>query len=302
MSRPTLAPVTPGWRRRTAAVSASLLAVVLLAAGCSGGDGDGRPAARPAPALGAELVQLRRDEALGRVEIGVTNRSKGPVVVQTVELRIAGYSGGGVQPKDEPLPAGQQVNLPTPYGEVQCPASGEVQVGQPVAVVQVRRQSDPTSYTVTLPMSDPRDLATGIARSTCLTQRLTREVRLTFGPWRRSGSGAATVLHGTLQARLTVKDPFDVTQLAGPVPFDFLPADPGAQPLAHLTPARPRASVPVLVRQSRCDAHAIGEVKKPYEFLVWLGPPGGEQTAVIPQITDTDKAALEAVCHLGWHG
>jgi hypothetical protein len=284
------------WAQR----AATACALVLLVTGCGGSDPAPRPSPRAAPELSAEIVQLRRDEALERVEVGITNHARVPVVIQTIDLRVPGYSGGGPQAKDEPLPPSQAVNLPTPYGEVTCPDSGAVQVGEPTVVVQVRRASDPTSYPVELTPTDPRDLVHGNATSTCLTQRLTSQVSLSFGPWRRSGSGDDTVLHGTLHARLLADTPFDVTQVAGTVIFDLLPRDPSASPLAHLTPAARRADIPVLLRQSRCDGHARGEVKKPYAFLVWMGPPGDEQRAVNPPVADRDAAAFEAVCHLGW--
>lgn len=293
--------VVPGRRAATwAGRAAAGCALVLLVTGCGGSDPAPQPPPRSAPELSVEIVQLRRDEVLQRVEIAVTNHAKAPVEIQTIDLRVPGYTGGGPQAKNEPLPPGQVVNLPTPYGEVTCPDSGEVEVGEPTVVVQVRRQSDPRSYTVELTPTDPRDLVHGIATSTCLTQRLTREVALSFGPWRRTGSGDGTVLHGTLHARLKSETPLDLTQLAGSVIFDLLPGDRSASPLAHLTPAEPRADVPVLVRQARCDGHARGEIKKPYAFLVWVGPSGGEQRAVNPPIADRDAAAFEAVCHLGW--
>lgn len=297
MSRPRLGPM----RRGGATGAAASLGALLLVASCAGGSD---PAPRPphsAPGLSASIVQLRRDEVLKRVEIAVTNTSRVPVVIQTIDLHVPGYSGGGRQPEDEPLPPGQVVNLPTPYGEISCPATGDVGVGEPRVVVQVRRASDPTSYTVELTPTDPRGLVLGIATSTCVAQRLTSEVAMSFGPWRRTGSGADTVLHGTLHARLRADTPLDLTQLRGTVLFDLLPGDPTAAPLAHLTPARPRAVVPVLLRQARCDAHARAEIKKPYAFLVWLGPPGGEQLAVNPPVSVADAAAFEAVCHLGWH-
>ena len=281
--------------------AASAGALLVLVTGCGASDPQPPPAPRSAPALSAEIVQLRRDEALQRVEVGITNDAKVPVEIQTIDLQVPGYTGGGPQAKNEPLPPGQVVNLPTPYGEVSCPDSGDVQVGEPVVVVQVRRASDPTSYTVRLTPTDPRRLVHGIAASTCLAKRLTSEVALSFGPWRQSGSGDDTVLHGTLHARLEADTPFDVTQLAGTVIFDLLPADASAAPLAHLTPASRTADIPVLLRQARCDGHARGEIKKPYAFLVWLGPPGGEQRAVNPPVADRDTAAFEAVCYLGWH-
>ncbi len=296
MTGPTLEVVTVARRRRTGPL---VVALVLLATGCAGG-GDPAPA-RPAPELSAELVQLRRDEVLQRVEVAVTNRARVPVRIGTVELRVAGYAGAGPQPKDEPLPPGQVVNLPTPYGEVDCPATGEVQVGEPRVVVEVRREAATRWYSVELVPADPRGLVAGIARATCRTLALSREVSLSFGPWRETGSGDDTVLHGALVARLLGDAPYDVTQLAGSVLFDLLPAEPDTQPLARLTPARRTVRVPVLLRQARCDGHARGEIKKPYAFLVWVGPPGGAQEALNPSIADADAAAFESVCNLGWH-
>ena len=155
MTGSTLVPV----RGRRAATwfgrAATGCALVLLVTGCGGSDPAPQPPPRSAPELSAEIVQLRRDEALQRVEVGITNHAKVPVEIQTIDLRVPGYSGGGPQPKNEPLPPGQAVNLPTPYGEVTCPETGAVQVGEPTVVVQVRRASDPTSYTVELTPTDP---------------------------------------------------------------------------------------------------------------------------------------------------
>jgi len=47
---------------------------------------------------------------------------------------------------------------------------------------------------------------------------------------------------------------------------------------------------------ARCDGHTIGEIKKPYEFLVWVGAPGGTPVAVTPQVDVPTKDALREVC------
>jgi hypothetical protein len=279
--------------RRPAAVGLLLALTALLAVGCAGGSGSGTAGAS-APRLAAEVVQLRRDEVLGRVEVYVSNRSAGPVTIETVDLSVPGFSGAGPQRKDEPLPAGQGVDLPTGYGEVSCPATGPVQVGVPRVVVSVHRDGE-SSQRVTL-TARGRPLLQRIASGLCLTRKLDSEVSLTFGPhWQRSGHGAATTLTGTLVARLLIDQPRDVTQLAGTVIYDLDPVRP-ADVLAHLTPAAPVAQVPVVVSLARCDGHARGEVKQPYAFLVWLARPGGPQQAVTPTVTDADKAAFRAVC------
>lgn len=274
-----------------------LLALAAPLAGCGGASGEEKS---PPPRLGAQVVQLRRDEVLGRVEIAVRNQAREQVVIDTLELQVPGYSGGGPQPKGEPLPPGQVVNLPTPYGEVRCPTAGDVSVGTPRVVLQVHTATDPTSRRVVVRPRDPQGLLHRIAAAECLTERLRHEVSLAFvGGWRATGSGADRVVHGTLRARLTVGQPRDITQLAGSVMFDLkadVPAGQVPSPLARLTPDRPEASVPVAVSLARCDGHTRGEIKKPFAFLVWLGPPGGTQLAVTPDVSDADKAAFRTVC------
>jgi hypothetical protein len=270
---------------------------VLLLTGCSGGAAAGG-AAEKAPRLGAELVQLRRDEVLKRVEIAVTNRSRQQVTIDTIELTVPGYSGGGLQRKGEPLPAGQQVNLPTPYGEVFCDHDFHPAVGRPEVSIRVHTAKDPTPRRVVLRPTDPRGLVHRIAEQTCLTRRLDSEVELSFAPhWRREGHGADTVLHGSLDVHLLADQPRDITQIAGSVIFDVIPEHP-RQPLGRVTPAHRSDTIPVFVRRSRCDGHARGETKKPYEFLVWVGPPGTDGLAMNPVVSAADQDAFDAVCPL----
>jgi hypothetical protein len=288
-----------------APLPAGPVAALLLAVSVTGCGGGSSPADHhPVPRLAATITQTREDQVAARVEVAVTNRTRQVVTVDTMELLVPGLRGGGVLPKGEPLPAGQRVNLPTPYGEVSCTADGKARVGRPHVVLRVHTDRDPTSRRVVLAAEDTDGLLARIAADVCTTRRLDSEVALSFSPrWRRSGRGADTVLHGTLQARLTGDQPLDVTQLAGTVIYDLSPdrsaaAGPGSAPLAHLTPARPRASVPVVMRQARCDGHARGEVKKPYQFFVWVGPPGTAGYAIGPAVSDADRAALRAVCPL----
>jgi len=282
--------------RRPATVGLLLVLAALLPAGCAGGSGgDSGPAGASAPRLGAAVVQLRRDEALGRVEVYVTNRSAGPVTIETVDLSVPAFSGAGPQRKDEPLPAGQGVDLPTGYGKVTCPADGPVRVGVPKVVVAVHREGESRSHRVTL-TARGRPLLQRIASALCLTKKLDSEVSLAFGPrWQRSGHGAATTLRGTLVARLLTDQARDVTQMSGSVIYDLDPVRPRAV-LAHLTPDARVASIPVVVSLARCDGHARGEVKQPYAFLVWLARPAGPQQAVTPPVTAADKAAFRAIC------
>jgi hypothetical protein len=277
-------------RRTVCAIGVGL---ALLVPGCSAGDDQ----TEAGPRIGAEIVQLRRDEVLHRVEIAVTNRSGGAVTINTIELRVRGFSGGGRQPKDEPLPAGQRVNLPTPYGEVSCDADFHPHVGTPRVTVEVTAAGEGSPRRVGVRPTDPRHILEQVAEHTCLTRRLESEVALSYGPtWRREGHGADTVVHGTLEARLLIDQPRQVTQLRGTVLYRLVPEQPSQGPLARLTPEHPAASIPVRVELYECTGHAKGETKKPFEFLVWLAAPGGQEHAISPRVTERDIGAFREVC------
>ena len=84
--------------------------------------------------------------------------------------------------------------------------------------------------------------------------------------------------------------------MAGAILYGLRPDGGAPDPLASLTAARPTATVPVVVFAARCDPHTIGEIKKPYEFLVWVTTPDGEEIAITPEVGQPTKDALKGVC------
>lgn len=288
-----------GWAPAVAAVLTFAVVAAVVTTTLRARDGGPGPAADDGPALHlvAQVVQLRRDEVFGRVEIALTNRGTEQVQVERLRLRVGGFTGGGWVAKDSPVPPGQLVDLPTPYGEPRCPSGGLATPGRLRLTVQVHTDTDPTVRRVALRPRASRPLMTRILRGLCTARRLSGEVALSFGPtWRSEGSGDATRLHTTLDARLAAgAPPRDVTQVAGTVLFDFA-VESGTPPYARLDGSHPTASIPVVVSQARCTGHAKGETKQPYNFLVWLGDPGTDGIAVVLPVSDADKVRLRAVC------
>lgn len=282
-------------------VALPVLAVLGAAALSSCGSPDVPAPAASAPEVSAEIVQLRRDEVLERVEIAVQNEGGEEVVVERVTLRVPGFQGVGPVPKDSPVPPGQVVNLPVPHGEVVCDERFRARVGEPQVTLRIRTEAEGSLRTVRLRPADPRGLLPAIADRACTVSRVASEVTLRFGDdWRTDTAGGETVARGSIEAVLTVAEPRQVTQVAGTVIYGLRPAGPGAppEPLAALTPQRPRAQIPVVVESSRCDGHAIGEVKKPYAFLVWVADAAGVEVAVTPQAGPATLQALQRVCRL----
>lgn len=287
----------PAW----GAVGATLLAVTLSA--CSSGARPASPSVRPGPvpSLRADIGQQRRDVVLERVEVELENTGPEEVVVERLLLRVPGYAGAGPVPKDSPVPPGQVVNLPTPYGDVECGPAGRAAVGRPVVVLDLRTASDPVPRRITVRPADPDGLLAQIADRACTVERLAREVTLSLGTqWRPRRARGDVVLHGTLEATLTIDEPRVLTQVAGSVIYGLRPEQEVAPPdvLATLTPDRPTASVPIEIYPARCDGHAIGETKQPYLLVAVLAEPGGEESTVPLTVDDATVAALQRVCRL----
>ena len=288
------------WRAGRGAALALVATAVVTTAGC-GGDDPGDDAGAADPAMSADIVQLRRDQVLERVEVSLTNKSGEPLVVDRLRIDMPGFRSLPAVVKDSPIAAGLTVNLPWTYGDVRCRPDRAPDVGPASVHVRVHTDTRPDPVDVTLPGRDPEGLLQRIADRICLVQRVNREVSLRFDDtWTLGRDQGRKVLRGTLLAHLKADEPRDVSEVAGAVMYGLVPdASAGAppEPLASLTPAAPDARVPVMAYAARCDGHTKGEIKKPYEFLVWVGPPGDDEpVAVTPEVGDATKLALRQVC------
>ncbi|MGH8969369.1 MAG: hypothetical protein ACRDV1_05420 [Actinomycetes bacterium] len=282
-----------------AGTAALVVAGVVSLGAAEGGPAGTRSYGEEQPALSAQVIQERRDAVLRRFSVAVENLETRPIVVTRLRLVVPGFDSPGPIAKDSPIPPGQVVNLPWSYGRPRCPP-GEAtpEAGTPRVALRVRVGTDEPAEVRLVPTI--RDGVIGrTLQGECLARRIRREVSLTFGPWRVAGSGDDVRLRGTLEVRL--RDPRRaraVTQVAGSVIYDLAPDGPSRAPLARVDASAPAASVPVVVTQARCDGHAVGEVKKPYAFLVWLAEPGGPEQAASIEVSAEDEARFQAVCRL----
>jgi hypothetical protein len=242
-------------------------------------------------------VQLRRDVVLKRLEVTVENAGNQDVVVERIKLAIDGFEMPGSLRKDEPLLAGTAVNLPVPYQGVQCPPGGPPKIGPARVTMVVRRGDDPTSRTVQVRARDADGLLDRIATRACAVEQVADAVDLRFDDtWRLEKTVDGDVLHGFLQAKLLEGGPRTISQVAGAVMYGLRPDTPTPEPLASLSPDHPQARIPVVANVARCSGHAIGEIKQPYAFLVWVSQPGGKELAVTPTVGDPTKQALRQIC------
>ncbi|MDR7321322.1 hypothetical protein [Catenuloplanes niger] len=220
--------------------------------------------AEPAIPLGAELVQHRTDQVTRTVKIQLSNRGATPVRVVRAELRSPSFTGAGPIDTDTLVLTGDvRTDIRIGYGRGVCTGPARSLTAEPATAVLTVRDGDRTRE-VALPLPYAGELLTSLLRADCEQTEVARVATATL-------TGLAERPDGALDAvvRLTRTggtEPVRMTELRGSILYTLTPV--GER--AGLAAGQATADIAVTIDSNRCDPHAVGEVKKPYEFPVWL--------------------------------
>jgi sugar (pentulose or hexulose) kinase len=137
----------------------------------------------------------------------------------------------------------------------------------------------------------------------CNAQRIGAVAGISLQPGVPTSDASGVVLPATVVLDRRGDEPatLTATQVGGSVLYG-LSAQPGALP-STLASGQPHLEIPVVVRSTRCTGHVIGEVKKPYDFGVWLSLDGADdqwtKVQTSPEVQATLRAYLAQACGLG---
>lgn len=285
------------WQRSVliAAAVTVLIAGLIVAIRAAVGTGE-QPPDGPTVRLHATAEQWRTDEVKRQLAIALHNDTGVPVWISRVDPVLPSFQGARGVDTNTLLPASQlRVDIPVPFGTGSClPTAAASHV-----VVTVRPEGATRWQRVTVPLPNPNPLLDKLLAIDCATQRVQQSVTLKFGPWRDLGPGG---VQGTLVIDRTAAatGAVQVREVDGNVMYMF--AFTKATPLATVTAAAAHAEVPFMTNPQRCDLHAFAEIKKPYEFPVWVSLDGAEPLTTTVPVDDDDRAALDKmlrrICHV----
>lgn len=279
-----------------------LVAAALLSSACTGGvsgsAGGSVTAQASVPAgVSVELLQYRRDEADGVVEVKVRNGSSEPLRVARVELSAAGFPDAGPVTSDAVLAPGEAVDVRVRYGELDCGS----RVGDDVIVRLGTARGALTELRPAVGLA----VLQRIHDHECAVRAALAAVSLQWSTvWEPSGSGRTRVVDGALE----------VGPVAPGKQVEVVALD-GTTLLAATTTALPvtvgagrTVRVPVRFAPQRCDPHAVGESNRGYAFGVRVVVAGAGASAsqdavavtVVPDEEGRDvlEAALLERCGL----
>ena len=252
----------------------------LLAAALAGCGAEGPV---QAPPLAAEVKQYRSDIAKRTVAVSVDNRGERSVLVRRVALAAAGFPDDPSAEVMAEVPAGSQVDLRVPYGEVRCDAARPGSTAD--AALLAVQDADGEQHELRVELA-PGGLLDRLHARECADEalRAVADVRLS-SQWSRDGAGLAGAL---VLERRSGTTPVTVVEPGGNVLFTVRPAEPGT-PLGRLAADAPALELPLRITATRCDVHALADSKRSYVFSFYVALGSGE-----PQlVTTTADTALQ---------
>ena len=224
----------------------ALLALGLVTAGCGG---------RSVPdGLRVGLEQSRDNENRHLLQVVLTNDGAQPVDVVRLQVRAPGFVDVPPTVREHAVPPGRRIAFPVAYGAADCARSGPAEV-----VVGHRTADGLQEAALAVPTDDP--LLPRLHARECALAELAETAEVAFAPgWQRVGDAA----RGRLVLRRRGSDtPVTLVSVEGTVVFTLRP---GAALPVTLAGRDSEVVVPVTVTASRCDAHALIESKRSYDF------------------------------------
>ncbi|MDP9792203.1 hypothetical protein J2S43_000715 [Catenuloplanes nepalensis] len=268
------------WRRPV------LIGVVVLgaAAACAAAPSDA-----PEIPLGAELVQHRTDQVTRTVKIQLSNRGDAPIQVVRAELRSPSFTGAGPVDTDTLVMTGDvRTDIRIGYGRGVCAGPAGTLTAEPATAVLSVRDGD-RKRKVELALPYPSELLNSLLRADCEQAEVARVATATL-------TGLAERPDGALDAvvRLTRTggtEPVRMTQLRGSILYTLTAAP------RTLAAGATTLDIPLTIDSNRCDPHAVGEVKKPYEFPIWLAVGDAPAVYTLIEVPTEAQEALFAFVH-----
>lgn len=247
-----------------------------------------------APALSAELTQYRRDQLLQRVQVKLANDGRADVRVESLGLDAPGFAPLPAVDHDTVLHPGLDVDLPVPYGAVDCgvATSGDTD-GTAVARVRV---GDGQPQQVRVPLPATGEVLALVRRRECAEQAVEQAAELSFpdGWPEELTAGGRPVLRPTLVLqRRGGLEPVVVAEAGGHVLFTVTPrSGDTTPPLLVLEGDETRAELPLDVVTTRCDDHALAESKRTPLFLFYVAVGDADPRVLLVEAPKAEHARL----------
>ena len=221
----------------------------------------------PPGLLVAVPQQNREDPAKGQFQVQMVNDTDERFEVSSVQFVWDGYTTP-VTPRDSTIVAGQIIDFPVAFPGATCVGNGLVDTMPPPenAVVLLGLEDGSVRE---VPVIARWHLARRLYLEDCQRQFIAASVTIVWADLHEEQFEGRPVTAGLLRlTRGAGTGTITIDTISGTIPYSFEPVDTAAdEPVIMLGAGDDVGEVPIRFTESRCDPHALAEVKQPHKFV-----------------------------------
>ena len=221
----------------------------------------------PLGVLVALPTQNREDPAKNQFQVQIHNGTDVRYDIDGVQFQWAGFTTP-MTDRDSVFVGGQVIDYPVPFPGAACVGDGTRATMPSLDAAKVVLLLD-SGETVDVPVIDKWHLARKLYEDDCEKQMIEEQVAIEWVDLHEGAfEGRPVTVGGLRLTRRAGEGEFTILEVSPTVPFSFdaIDTDVG-EPVVTLAADADRAVVPVQFIESRCDPHALAEIKQPTKFV-----------------------------------
>jgi hypothetical protein len=239
----------------------------------------------PPDLLVAVPTQNREDPAKNQFQVQVHNGTDQRYDLSGVQFAWEGFTTE-VAPRDSIIVGGQAIDFPVPFPGATCVGDGTRQTMPPLDAAHVVLHLD-NGESVEVPVVDKWHVARKLYEEDCEKQMIESLVTIEWVGLHEEQYEGRPVTAGELRlTRRQGEGEIVVLAVSNTIPYVFMAVDTAVgEPVVTLAADESEASAPVRFIESRCDPHALAEIKQPTKFIaqVQLGDGSVHPYIVYPE-------------------
>jgi hypothetical protein len=221
----------------------------------------------PLGTLVAAPAQNREDPAKNQFQVQIHNGTDDRYDIDGVQFVWDGFTTP-MTDRDSVFVGGQVVDYPVPFPGATCVGDGTRATMPSLDAAKVVLLLD-SGETVDVPVVDKWHLARKLYEDDCEKQMIEKQVTIEWVDLHEGEfEGRPVTVGGLRLGRGAGQGEFTILEVSPTVPFSFdaIDTDVG-EPVVTLAADADQAEVPIQFIESRCDPHALAEIKQPTKFV-----------------------------------
>ncbi len=221
----------------------------------------------PTGILAVVPTQNREDPSKNQFQVQMINQTRDRFDVIGVQFVWEGFTTSPTT-RDSIIVGGQTIDFPVPFPGAECVGDGTIDT-MPDAATAIVKLTLEDGTVQEVPVFDVWHLARKLYLDDCEKQMIESLVTIEWADLHEEDFEGRPVTAGSLRlTRRSSTQTIRITAVSNTIPHEFDAVNGLLNgSIIELAAAETTAETPIRILESRCDPHALAEVKQPYKFI-----------------------------------